>query len=87
MYIETSKNEYGTPIDCYICETCGDNFSICPANEDRSRDHAWTGCLATTCASYDPDRDCDKLFDDDNVLSFDQRANPNRITRRPVRPS
>jgi hypothetical protein len=84
MYVETSKNAYGTPIDCYICETCGDPFTLCPANEDRSCDDQWTGCMATICASYDPARDADKLFDNGNVVSFSQRANPTLIRREPV---
>jgi len=84
MFIEVSRNEYGTAVDAYQCEACGDRFTVCPANADRSQDGQWTGCLATTCDSYDPARDADRLFDDGNVVSFDQRANPNLIVRRPI---
>ena len=84
MSVERTANEYGIAVDAYQCETCGDRFTVCPANPDRSRDDEWTGCLAVTCGSYDPTRDADRLFDDGNVVSFDQRANPNRIIRRPT---
>lgn len=84
MFVERTTNEYGTAVDAYQCDTCKDRFTVCPANEDRTRDDQWTGCLATICASYDPARDADKLFDDGNVVSFGQRANPNLIQRRPI---
>jgi len=84
MFIERAVNEYGTAVDAYRCETCGDPFTICPANPDRSRDDEWTGCMATFCASYDPARDADRFFDDGNVVSFDQRANPALIRREPI---
>ncbi len=81
MFIETSRNEFGTPVDCYCCETCRETFTVCPAHVDRSCDDQWTGCLAITCASYDPTRDADQLFDDGNVVSFARRQDTNLITR------
>lgn len=84
MFLEVTKNEFGTPVDAYQCETCGERFTVCPANEDRSCDDQWTGCLATSCESYDPARDADKLFDDGNVVSFERRRNPAVIKRKPV---
>lgn len=84
MFIERTKNEYGTPVDAYQCDACGEHFTVCPANDDRSRDDQWTGCMAIECASYDPARDADKLFDDGSVVSFAQRANPNLIRREPI---
>lgn len=84
MFVETSRNEYGTPVDGYICETCGDSFTVCPAHGDRTEDDQWTGCLSPNCTSYDPARDADRLFDDGNVVSFDQRARPNLIIRRSI---
>jgi|GEM_PF-3981325 len=84
MFVERTVNDYGTPVDAYVCETCHEPFTVCPANDDRSRDDEWTGCMATTCLSYDPARDADKLFDDGNVVSFEQRANPNLIHREPI---
>jgi hypothetical protein len=38
MFVETTTNEYGTAVDAYRCETCNEPFTVCPANEDRSRD-------------------------------------------------
>lgn len=84
MFVERTTNEYGTPVDRYKCETCGDVFTVCPAHDDRSEDDQWAGCLATICASYDPARDADRLFDDGNVVSFGQRANPTLIRREPI---
>lgn len=83
-YLETRKNDYGTPVDAYRCETCGEEFTVCPAHADRSSDDQWAGCQAVTCGSYDPARDADKLFDNGNVLSFDQRKRPGLIQRRPI---
>jgi len=58
-----STNEYGTPISTHICDTCGDEFTMCPAIPDD--DDRWPDCLSETCASYDPERDIDILFASD----------------------
>ena len=84
MFVERATNEFGTPVDTYVCEVCGDRFTVCPAHEDRSDDDQWTGCLSASCASYDPARDADRLFDDGNVTAFGRRAHPNLIIRRPT---
>lgn len=84
MFVERTVNTYNTPVDAFLCDTCGERFTVCPALESRSMDDQWTGCMAPTCASYDPARDADKLFDDGKVVSFDQRANPTLIHREPV---
>jgi hypothetical protein len=83
MRLRQTTNEYGTSVVEYRCETCGELFTICPA-PDPEEDEQWTGCMAPTCASYDPARDADKLFDDGDVLSFEQRRNPGCIIRRPA---
>lgn len=67
MFLEVRSNEYGTPVDAYRCETCGEEFTVCPAHKDRSCDDQWTGCQAPECASYDPGRDVDKWFDEGRV--------------------
>lgn len=54
-----TRNEFGTPIIRRKCETCGREFSVCPAPED---DEDWKSCLDKDCSSYDPGRDVDKLF-------------------------
>lgn len=81
MFLNVSRNEFGTPIDVYQCEHCGDKFSICPANDDRTKDEDWAGCLARSCASYDPSRDADLLFDDGNVISFASRYGSAKVYR------
>lgn len=84
-YLGTRPNEYNTPVDAYRCDTCGEEFTVCPANDDRSKDGDWSGCMAPTCASYDPARDADKLFDDGNVISLERRRPGGaRPDRRPV---
>lgn len=56
-----SRNEYGTPVSAFTCDTCGGDFTVCPAVRVEKRDQ-WDGCLATECPSYDPDRDVDMLM-------------------------
>jgi len=62
MKIKNSVNEYGTPISIHICETCGQEFTVCPLLPDDAK--GWENCMAETCASYDPKRDADKLFNE-----------------------
>lgn len=71
MRLRETTNEYGTPVIEYRCETCGETFTICPAPA-LENDDQWAGCMAPTCASYDPARDVDKWFDEGRV-----RAIPN----------
>ncbi len=61
MYIGTDLNDYGTVISQHICDTCGDAFTVCPAQDPEG--HAYNNCLAETCESYDPARDIDKAWD------------------------
>ena len=68
-------NEYGTLVTRFKCETCGNEFTVCPAVPPDKEDD-WRDCLSEECESYDPTRDADKLFD----------SNPEAIERRQVRP-
>lgn len=81
MRLRETVNECGTPVVEYRCETCGDTFTVCPAPPSEDDDQ-WTGCQATICASYEPDRDADKFFDDGNVASMAQRRG--QVIRRPA---
>ena len=64
-WISYALNEYGTPVSVHRCRDCGSQFSVCPAvNKDGPR---WGGCLATTCISYNPKRDADRMFDEGKV--------------------
>lgn len=78
MRLGETLNEYGTPVVKYRCESCGEVFSVCPspAPED---DGQWTGCMAPTCASYDPGRDVDKWFDEGRVRSIDNGDGSKRL--------
>lgn len=60
------KNEYGTRISKHRCETCGNEFTLCPAIFPEQK--GWENCLAVGCASYDRSRDLDRLFGDDGLL-------------------
>jgi hypothetical protein len=60
MKIGMRKNEYGNTVSVHWCETCGEEFTVCPPVRDTD---AWRGCLRPECTSYDPERDADKLFD------------------------
>jgi len=64
MFIKYDKNDYGTPVSRHRCDTCGAEFTVCPASEPE-RFEAWNHCLSPNCDSYDPDRDADKFFEDD----------------------
>lgn len=59
-------NEYGTMLSRHVCETCGQGFTVTPAAPLDSK--GWDNCLAPTCASYDVNRDLDRLFDDKGEL-------------------
>lgn len=56
------KNEYGTLISKHCCDTCGTNFTVCPAQFPEAQ--GWGNCMAPTCKSYDPSRDADKMFEE-----------------------
>lgn len=60
-YLGCGVNEYGTEISLYICDTCGERFSVCPAVPEERKDE-WNGCQAEWCGSYEPMRDADLYF-------------------------
>lgn len=57
--IRNDVNEFGSPVSVHLCAACGDEFTVCPPADEN-----FGGCLAPGCASYDPARDVDKLFDE-----------------------
>lgn len=61
MHRGFDHNEYGTRISHHTCETCGQEFTLCPAQET---DEHWKNCLDTDCTSYDPSRDVNKMIED-----------------------
>lgn len=66
MFRRYDFNEYGTPVTVGQCDTCGEEFTVCPKADERRMAPGgdWANCLATDCASYDPRRDADKFFDE-----------------------
>lgn len=59
-YPYRSLNEFGTEVSVHRCSTCGETYTLCPPADEAT----WgTGCLAETCASYDPNRDVDLFFE------------------------
>lgn len=62
MYLGLSTNEYGTPVSRHICDTCGKEYTVCPAIPPK-RAADWDGCLSVHCPTYDMSRDADLLFD------------------------
>jgi hypothetical protein len=62
-YLGEGINEYMVTVAKFICDDCGDLFTVCPP-PDKTRIHVWNKCLAYECPSYDANRDADRLFDD-----------------------
>ena len=56
MHKGFSKNEYGTEISLHECDSCGTEFSACPA-QDRD-----IKCMGLICDSYDESRDVESLM-------------------------
>lgn len=48
MHLGYDVNDYGTRISRHRCETCGADFTVCPA---AFPERDWRDCMATTCAS------------------------------------
>lgn len=62
-----TTNEHGTPVSTHKCDTCGQEYTVCPAIPDDKR--GWESCMARECESYDPERDIDVLFASDAELA------------------
>jgi len=75
-YLAATSNEYGVAVGVFRCDTCGEDFTICPKPADVQ---AWPNCLAPDCASYDQERDIDKWFDEGRVRNVGGRLVPIRV--------
>ena len=64
MRVGTSTNEYGIIIGKYKCDTCGEQFTVCPDPHLTGDDEHWQNCLSKGCPSYDINRDLDLMWDD-----------------------
>lgn len=67
MHKGFSNNEYGTKVSNHTCDTCGNDFTVCPAKDKDST--SFNDCLALECGSYDPNRDADILFMSDKEIA------------------
>lgn len=68
-YLGEGINEYGTAVSRFVCDTCGEEFTVCPAVTEE----AWGGsCLAEGCGSYDLRRDIDLLWDHVEIVRAGQ---------------
>lgn len=56
MHKGFGKNEYGTEISLHVCDECGNEFSLCPAQKQDDT------CGHIDCKSYAPYRDVDVLL-------------------------
>jgi hypothetical protein len=61
MHIGFEHNEYQVPVSKHICDTCGTEFTVCPAIRPGRR--GWDNCLGRDCDSYEPHRDIDLFLD------------------------
>jgi hypothetical protein len=64
-HIGYTTNEYGTKVSSHRCDTCGRDFTVCPAAFPEER--GWENCMAATCASYDRSRDVDRMLETGEV--------------------
>lgn len=68
MFLRYDHNEYGTPITVCRCDTCEQEFSLCPLVQAEALEaRGWGSCLSPECASYDPSRDVDRLLEGPGV--------------------
>ena len=56
---QREANEYGTDTMRTTCPDCKQEFTVTPYPENPKN---WAKCMDTTCASYDPSRDCEWMF-------------------------
>lgn len=73
MHIGYTRNEYGTLVSKHRCDTCGEEFTLCPAVS--SKDEGWENCLSPTCSSYSPDRDLDDVIEEGVATLLDGDGN------------
>ena len=66
MHKGYAENEYGTRISKHVCDTCGEEFTLCPAMGEERK--GWENCMDETCPSYDANRDADILFMSDDEI-------------------
>ncbi len=62
--------EGGLRVSAHVCETCGEEFTLCPPVEKGVA--GWEGCGSEGCASYDPSRDMDIVFMTDAEIARDK---------------
>ena len=68
MKLRDDVSEDGYAITWFKCDTCGQEYNICPAPAEDEQ-HLYNNCSAPGCDSYDPKRDLDILFMDNRELA------------------
>ena len=66
MHKGYTANEYGTTVSKHVCDTCGGEFTVCPAAFPETK--GWDSCLQPQCASYDASRDVDKMLEEGSAV-------------------
>ena len=63
-------NEYGTLVSVHTCNTCANEYTVCPAVDLPEQDNGglYSNCMSEDCASYDPVHDLDSAFDTDEEI-------------------
>jgi hypothetical protein len=69
MYRGLGVNEYGTEVSLHRCDSCGDDFSVCPGVPP-DKTNEWDTCLSIACESYEPMRDAELYFGLDMVANY-----------------
>lgn len=59
--IRDVENKHGVLETEFICEYCGNIFSVCPRVPDDKLGN-WLGCTVPGCKSYDCRRDVDAML-------------------------
>lgn len=67
MYLNSTLNEHGVKVSVHKCDTCNTEFTVCPGVDKDST--SFNDCLSLDCSSYDPERDIEIVFMDDNEIS------------------
>ena len=71
MHKGYGETEEGIRTSLHECETCGVDFTLCPAVGPA--EPGWENCLTDDCSSYDAHRDMDILYMTAAEIAKDKR--------------
>jgi len=69
-----TRNEYGTDVSKHKCDTCGTDYTICPAVKEGTK--LFDNCMVEPCGSYDVNSDIDLLFMTDEEIAREKKIVP-----------